>query len=195
MRQPDTTLTRTRLIAGWVLVAAAGAVLVAGVGLLLSQPEELPEEAPTTFRFATEEFTNRTGGYSFRYPPDWKVDKGGTATQVESPDDNIVVTFGDAPAGGLRDAAGELLAGVVSGYDQVTLTGIEVRNIGGSFGALVGGSGVNQNGVPIRFLVIAIAAPEKNFGITVFAAADKDPQEVLPPVQEIVASFDPTGDA
>jgi hypothetical protein len=108
---------------------------------------------------------------------------------INSPDHEISVSFGIAPSGSLISAAREIAQSVRGAYDEGELLAAEVQEIGGRRAVLTSGTGVNDAGIAIRFLAIAVKGPEQNYAITVFTARDSDPAEVLPVTQEVVASF------
>lgn len=49
---------------------------------------------------------------------------------------------------------------------------------------------MNDAGVAVRFLAITISLEGQNDAIAVFVADTTDPVQVLPPVEDIVASFE-----
>jgi hypothetical protein len=163
-----------------ILLLIVGAV--GGVAFILTRPSN---------EFATRHHENARGRYAFDYPPGWKIEESGSATQVTNPRGDVIISFGLGARGGLRKSSSELIGALKQSYTQVRLQGTESQIIAGQPSLLVGGSGVNANGVRIRFLAITIGGAERSYAVTIFTSASSDPKKVLPPAQEVVASFQP----
>lgn len=94
-----------------------------------------------------------------------------------------------AAAGSFEKAARDLLASIRDGYDRMRVARREDSSVGELPARAVSGGAVNERGAKLRFLVIAIEAPEAFFGVTVFTPAASNPATVLPPAQAIISSF------
>lgn len=132
---------------------------------------------------------NRFGGYRFGYPEEWAIDDAGTTSKVTSPDRAIVITFGFGPDGSLRGAAERFADSVLDTYDESSLLKAERQRVGGRRAVLASGIGTNETGVRIRFLVVVVKGPDRNYGISVFTAASSDPAVVVPTANRILDSF------
>jgi hypothetical protein len=159
-----------------------GAAVGVALGLRWNQPDA---------RFATTSYENTAGGYSFRHPPDWAVERDGTSTRLLSKDRSVAVSFGLAAAPDLTAASDALVAEIRRGYEDVRILGTERQLVGGLPALQVFGSGTNERGVGVRFVAISIEGPQGRpaFAITAFTAEEADPDRVVPTLNEIVASF------
>ncbi|HEX2029996.1 MAG TPA: hypothetical protein VHL78_01150 [Actinomycetota bacterium] len=184
--QPNDRARRFRTIAGWSLVGAAAVIVAIGVVVALTRDDE---GSGPSYRFATERFVNQEGRYSFYHPPDWEVEEDETVTRVLSPEEHTSVTFGLGAEGDLEAAETEFVERVQATYRRVELFALQQRDVGPYPALSVAGIGTNPEGVRVRFLAITVRAGERNYSIGVFTAAGSDPDEVVPPTQEIVNSF------
>jgi hypothetical protein len=133
---------------------------------------------------------NKHGGYVFDRPKSWRARKEGSATTAFPRDRSVIVTFGRAPNGALRSASSKLLEEVVRSYEDPAVREQAQLDTIGEYQALtIAGEGTTKKGNVVNFLVIAIDAGRRNFGVTVFTPAGSDPIEVLPDVQQVVSSF------
>lgn len=135
---------------------------------------------------------NRKGRYSFRYPRGWRLTSRRATTEVRSPDHVALVSLGRGPSGNLMKAAATFMRSIQQPYHRVQVQAAEVKRIQSYPAFLVSGTAVNKADVEIRFLAITIEGGRNgNYAIAVFTAANSDPAEVLPPVEQIIDSFRP----
>jgi hypothetical protein len=170
-------LVRALVVLG-LLGTAAGVVLA----LRWDQP---------TARFATTSYENTAGGYAFRYPPSWTVERTRRTTKLLSKDRSVAVSFGLGASTDLAAASKALVDEIRRGYTAVSILGTEEQLIGGTPAIQVFGTGKNDNGVSVRFVAVSIQGPAGRpaFAITAFTAAGADPDRVVPTLNEIVGSF------
>jgi hypothetical protein len=148
-----------------------------------------PSESPRP-TVQSERHTNDAAGYSFLQPPGWVVSDRETVSDLESPDGDVIVSFGLAPEGSLEEATAALAGSINDAYEDVQVSGPERQDMGEHRAVVVGGNAVNEAGVPIRFLALTLRLEGQNYAISVFVADASDPVKVLPPVEDIIASFD-----
>jgi hypothetical protein len=173
------------------LLAGGFTLLAAGITAMLVAPEAGPKPPlaePAQHGPASESFFNRRAGYSFRYPPRWRVEPNVTATMVASPGRDAVITFGLGAAGTLDHAEATLVTEVQDSYQGTRLAAVEAQRIGGRTALSVSGTGINSGGIRIRFVAITVRGLSRNYSITVFTPADVR-TSVLPRIQEVVSSF------
>ena len=173
------------------LLAGGFALLAVGVAALLVAPDAHPRpsaEEPGPSALASESFFNRRARYSFRYPSQWLVEPSRTATRVSSPRRDAVISFGLGAPGTLDHAEATLVTEVQKAYQDTRVAAVQAQRIGARPALSVSGSGVNPQGVAVRFLAITVKGQSRNYSITVFTAADAG-TSVLPRIQEIVSSF------
>lgn len=176
----------------WVAVVLVVLASLAGA-ILLWWPGPQPAVAPP--RSAADPdarlHRNAEAGYEIRSPSDWRVTESGTVTRLASPDRTVVVTVGVGPRGSLGQASDRLVASLRASYADVRLSGTEPEPIFGNRSLVAGGTAINDRGDGVRFLAIAIAAPEENYAMTVFIPEAADPFGLLPDLRRIVHSFRP----
>jgi hypothetical protein len=174
-----------------IIVGVAGLAVIITQALFAPprQPAPLPSNAPSP-TVQTGRHTNATAGYSFLRPAGWEVVDSGTASELTSPDHDVIVSFGMGPEGGLPEASAEFTASIEDAYDEVQLHQPRREEIAGRPAIVAGGSAVNDVGVAIRFLAITVAIEGEIYAISVFVADTSDPVRVLPAVEDIVASFE-----
>ena len=136
-----------------------------------------------------QSYRNEAGNFSFSHPPEWEVRARDVRTNLKAPGDAAVMSIGPLSAGSLESASDELLTALRDGYERVRVSRRQDSSVGDLPARAVAGRAVNERGARLRFLVIAIEAPEGCFGITVFTPETSDPATVLPPAQAIVSSF------
>jgi hypothetical protein len=187
--------TLTGLDAVIVLLSAGVAVIVTLVlfsPLRRSPPPSRAALSPTVQSPTVQStrHTNGAAGYSFFRPAGWEVSERGTVSELTGPDRDVILSFGLGPEGELWGASDKLAASIEGAYDEVQLQGPRREAIAGRSAIVVGGSAVNQAGVPVRFLAITIRIGGENYAISVFVAETSDPVKVLPVVEDIIASFE-----
>jgi hypothetical protein len=140
-------------------------------------------------RFATKPHANSRAGYSFAYPPRWRLEDRGTLAEVTSPGREVSVSFGLGARGSLQRASLRFVEELDESYRKLTLSGFQLTLVDSEPAVSFTGSAVSDKGIPIRFQAISLAGPERNYSLVVFVAASAEPAEVLPPVEEILGSF------
>ncbi|HET9253602.1 MAG TPA: hypothetical protein VFO16_00180 [Pseudonocardiaceae bacterium] len=138
------------------------------------------------------EVVNTAGHYRFDVPAGWSHAEDGRTTTVTSPDKATVVTLGVGGIGAIPMAGTAFFQEVASHYKNVQLLPPEAKKIGSRPALFYGGVGDNDQNTSIRFLAITVENKPTNYSIAVFTAADSDPKTVLPPVNQLVESFQPT---
>jgi hypothetical protein len=187
---PRRLLPAPRSLPPWTWVAVGGVLLsiAAAIGIALgpdlSRPPTPPAAAPEP-RFG-DLHRNVDGGYAFRYPDRWRIDEAGTVTLLRAPKGQAVVTFGIGARGAVHDTQRALLSGIERSYRRVRLEALQVAPIADRPAVTVAGTGVNERGVPIRFLAATIGGAGRNHSITMFTAAGG---EAMPALQRILDSF------
>src|SRR5687768_5819353 len=83
-------------------------------------------------RFATTSYENTAGGYAFRYPPSWRVERAGRTTKVLAQDRSVAVSFGLGASTDLAKASDALVDEIRQGYARVSILGTEEQLIGGA---------------------------------------------------------------
>jgi hypothetical protein len=151
------------------------------------------EAGDTGLRFATRAHANSKGGYSFAYPPRWRLADRGAAARVTSPGREASVSFDLGARGSLKRASLRFVEELQETYRKMTLNGFQLTLLDGEPAVSFTGSALGKRGTPIRFKAISLAGPERNYALVVFVAASANPSEVLPPVEEIIGSFRLTG--
>ena len=142
------------------------------------------------YTYATRRGENRPGGYSFSYPPSWRLSQEATTAKLTGPDGAVVVSLGRGPMGSIEAASASLVEEIKQGYRRVKVVASKPEIIGGAAALTVSGTGRNASGTSLRFLTVAIqGSGNRTFAITAFTVADADPSKVVPPLSEIVDSF------
>jgi hypothetical protein len=172
--------------AGWWGVGLLG-VAIFTVGAYFGSREERIGDRERVF--ATESHANSRAGYSFAYPPEWKLRETRSVARVVSPARDVSVSFGLGGRGDLQEASVEFVGELQEAYRKVSLTGFQLTLLDGEPAVAFTGSALSERGVPLRFQAVSVAGPRRNYGVSVFVAADADPTAALPRIQEILDSF------
>jgi hypothetical protein len=135
---------------------------------------------------------NLQAGYRFRYPITWEVAEDGTLTKLQSPKEDVVISFGLSQQGGLEASSEALVASIEDAHHNSRIIGAQQKEIGGSPSVIVAGLGTNDSGLRVRFLAITVEGEPNNYAISVFVPASSDADRLLPPIQRIVGSFRPS---
>lgn len=133
---------------------------------------------------------NEVGGFSFRPPEGWTVRDRGSVSELTSPDETVVVSFGAGRDGSMEDAAEALLNSIRDGYRDVRVGALERTHVGRRPAVVGAGSLVNAAGIRVRFLGLAIHVEGENRVIAVFASQPADPVQLLPEVERVIESFE-----
>lgn len=173
-----TVLSRLRERLVLTSIAVVALVLALGVGI-----------AGLVLGDGSGEVVNEAGGYQLAPPEDWKVSQDGAITKLTSPGKEAVISVSTGNPGALHDAGALLFQQVGRHYKNTKLTGVRSEQVGGRPALVYGGLGINKSNVKITFLAITVEAKPRNYAISVFTAADSNPQEVLPRVNSVVDTF------
>jgi hypothetical protein len=165
-----------------------GLLSVATLSLIVYALARGPAPTPPP-RLATEPHANSRAGYSFSYPPEWRLTEKGSAARIVSPGKEASISFGLGGKGSLRRVASQLVGELQDVYRNVSLTGFQLTLIDDEPAVAFTGSAVSRKDIPLRFQAISVAGEERNYSVTVFVAAEADPTEVVPPIQEMLDSF------
>jgi hypothetical protein len=145
----------------------------------------------------TARFENTAGGYRFRYPFGWHLSQNGPIAEVTSPRGDAVVSFGVGRVSGV-DRAASLSASlnrvvnlVGRSYSDVELTNITSRRIGGNPAVVREGLATNDAGGLVRFSLVVVQDPVRNFVIVTFEPARLVSVDVHSKLTAIVESFGP----
>jgi hypothetical protein len=160
-----------------------------GTSSLIAHVSTRGVDAPPEPRLATKSHANARAGYSFGYPPGWKLRERGSVSRVIGPAREASISIGLGGKGDLQDVAVRFVGELEEAYRRVDLIGFQLTLLDGEPAVSFNGSAVSDRGVALRFQAISVAGPERNYSVAVFVAADADPGKVLPPIQEIVNSF------
>lgn len=164
-------------------------LLAVGTSSLIAHVSARGDDQPPEPRLATKAHANARAGYTFSYPPGWTLRQKGSVARVMSPDADASVSIGIGGRGNLRTVAVRFVGELEETYRRVALTGFQLTLLDGEPAVSFNGSAVSNRGVALRFQAISVAGPARNYSVAVFVAADASPEEVLPPIQEIVDSF------
>lgn len=161
------------------------ALLLAATFLVIS----LMSGGSVTGKVDSQEVVNNVGRYRFEAPTGWSTTQQGRTTTVTSPDQATVVTLGVGRAGKLPVTGTEFFQEVARNYKNVEVIPPDAKDIGSRPALVYGGVGINAQNTKIRFLAITVQGTPVNYSIAVFTAAGSDPETVLPPVNQLVDTF------
>ena len=185
---------RSRNSRSWevlMIIGVAGLAVLINESLFAPPPQGSPRPSVTPSpTVSSGRHTNATAGYSFLRPAGWEVSESGTVSQLTAPDQDVIVSFGLGPDGGLREASTEFTSSIEDAYNEVQLQEPRREEIAGRPAIVAGGSAMNDAEVAVRFLAISVWIEGEIYAISVFVADESDPVRVLPAVEDIVASFD-----
>lgn len=132
---------------------------------------------------------NQAGGYQLMAPDDWDVTQEGPITKLASPDKDALISVTKGYRGPLNFAGAVFFQQVGRNYDKTKLTGVQGERVGSRPALIYSGEGINKAGVKVNFLAITVEGQPRNYAISVFTAANSNPQEVLPRVNSVVGTF------
>lgn len=175
----------------WAILslALAGAIVL----LVVFRPDDQSvQPLPATPSQDEQEIghVNAEAGYSFNYPPSWELTEEGTTSKVTSPDTAAIVSFGLGADGSLAEASTRFVSSLEDAYEDLEITADVPTEIAGSEANTVTAEATNDAGIRILIQAITVAAPDRNYAISSFTAADVG-SELTGVVEEIVASFRP----
>lgn len=196
--------SRSRRSADLLRQAAPIVMVAAGLVLLLIAALWGPPTRPAPAGSASERVAdplgiqtgaktthvNELGGYLIEVPAGWTVRDRRSASELISPDERFVMSFGSGPRGSLRDAARALLDSIRSGYRGVHAGLPEPTLLNGQRAVVISGRLRNAEGIRVRFIGLATRLGGENRVIGVFVSQPADPAEVLPVVEQVLGSFE-----
>lgn len=182
------TLTDTRvLVVVGVLAILVGAVLAVLTWLDLREPRDEVDRPP---QVETERTVSRRGGFAVTVPTDMEVRRRGRTFELTGGDPELVVNVGPASSRRLVPAHRSFLRTVDRGYARVRVIGRERGEVDGRRSLTTSGTAVNENDVPIRFVVVTVAARPRAYTLVAFTGRDTPPDEVLPRLNAVVNGFE-----
>jgi hypothetical protein len=175
------------LVAAGVLAILLGSVLGVLTWLNLREADEEPD-GPV--QVETERAVSRRGGFAVTVPLDMEVRRRGRTMELRAADPELVINIGPASSGRLAPAHRTFLRTVDRGYARVRVIGRERGEVDGRRSRTTSGTAVNENDVPIRFVVVTVAARPRNYTLVAFTGRDTPPDEVLPRLNAVVNGFE-----
>ena len=131
---------------------------------------------------------NAQGRYEFDSPANWTVVKKGSVTEVTSPRDEVLVSFGLAPRGDLLVASDRFLELLSDSFADLQLSGRQLGSTGGHLSMVRTGNAVEENGEELRFSAVVLEGDPENIAIAVFAKTFSQ-SNLSSKTNEIVASI------
>ena len=180
-----------RLSVGLALVLTVAASVA--IGLYARDWFPSTEQSETTQIEATDRYVNAPGGYAFRIPEGWNVGASGPTTEVTSPTGAVTVSIQTAPDGDIVAASQDVAEGLTMGWTGTEFELPRARSVGDQLPASsIGGTAVDSNGDPLRFLSIVVDSGASNHAITVRVPDGQGLAETSPPaIEELLSSFKP----
>jgi hypothetical protein len=180
-----------------LLVAVAVALGVGAASLVL---HDLPEPSAILAELAPSDDVPKAkvegkGGYSFRYPSQWKMQTDGAVSKVSSPDRRIVVSIGPGPAGTLQLSSERFIATLERQYRDVHVSKEGSDPVDGAAALLVSGTMTNAQGLDIRLFAVAMSESGRQYFVAGFSRVEVLEQGLQGRVREIAESFESTGAA
>ena len=134
---------------------------------------------------------NAEGGYAFRHPGGWTVVDRSTGTELSSTSDGVLVAFEVTSEPRIDVAAQSIARTFTAAWTGVAVEPPQVRKVAAFDAVSISGTGTDENGVAVRFMVIAVEGEARNFAIRVVVPQEYDPTSAQPQIEEVVASFEP----
>jgi hypothetical protein len=115
---------------------------------------------------------NEAGGYTFMYPRGWHTQSSATMSKVQSPEDDVIVSFSayKGRADPLRTAR-RLVDLVSHSYGRVRMGPVRIRAINGALAVLSFGRATNESRQPLRVVLAAILGGGRTLGVVGFESA------------------------
>jgi hypothetical protein len=176
-----------------VLIGASLAILV--IAAIYSPGQRVGTGQPSDIQIGADPdvvqglHVNQLGGYAFAPPPEWVVRDRGSASELISPEGDVVVSFGTGRPGSLRDAAQALLETIRDTYAGVRAGALQATEVGARPAFVASGGLTGPSGTRVRFLGMSIRIGGENRVIGVFVSQPADAAEVLPVVERVIGSF------
>lgn len=182
------TLSGSRvLVVVGVLAILVGSALAVLTWRDLREPDDEPHaRAPVE----TERAVSRRGGFAVAVPLDMEVRRRGRTMELRAADPELVINVGPASSKRLAQAHRTFLRTVDRGYARVRVIGRERGQVSGRRSLTTSGTAVNEAGVPIRFVVLTLAARPRAYTLVGFTARDAPPDVVLPRLNAAVEGFE-----
>lgn len=159
-----------------------------------SDPEPGPESDPESPEPApeppeTKRVVHHRGGFAVAVPTVMEVTREGRTLKLTAEDANLVVNVGPGESIPLPRAHSAFLRTLQGGYRDVDLIGTERTLVDDRPAVTTAGRATNSSGVPIRFVVLTVAAGPQTFTIAAYTARDSDPAATLPLVNAVANGF------
>jgi hypothetical protein len=174
----------------WAILSLALAGAIVLLVVFRPQDQSVQPLSPSPSQEQGIGHVNAQAGYSFSYPPSWDLAEEGTTSRVTGPDTAAVVSFGLGAEGALAEASSTFVTSLEDVYADLEITEAIQTEIAGSPATTVTAEATNDAGIRILIQAITVAAPDRNYAISVFIAADVE-SELSGVVEGIVASFRP----
>jgi hypothetical protein len=150
---------------------------------------QVPPDTTVVSLPGTRVYANRSGGYLLSYPSSWKLTERGSEADLTSPADRVILSFGSAPDGSLKNASDWLISHVTRPYGDVQIATMSRSRTQQGFRTLaVGGFARDAAGAPTRFLAIAIDGSGGNNTISL-RFPDKGVVDLVPAIRAIISSY------
>lgn len=138
---------------------------------------------------ATEPYVSSIASYGYLYPPKWDLREDGAVSKIVNQEGNVLVSFGPGPDGQLEPAMESFAALLDESYADFKKTGEERRTIGKNQALVFEGTALNEAGLPLRWTALLVEGDEDNYAIAAFSAANVDPSQIDPTLEEVFRSF------
>ena len=134
---------------------------------------------------------NASGGYVFSYPPSWTVRETGTLTELSSADEEIAISFGLGPPGGIEPAYEDFVSLIDETYDEASVRLVRGDYVEGNLRVKVIGKATTEAGFQIWFTGRVIA-PRGDQTLATLAAGPLGSRDTgANRANEILDSFEP----
>jgi hypothetical protein len=167
-------------------------VLAVAVGLVLAVVRLWPEGDTTTPAARTPKtrtFVSHPGGFSVRVPEGMQARRNGRTARFSSLDRSLVVSVGPSSPGPLEPASRALVQRIRETYARVRVAGRRADRVDGRPAVTTYGRASNADRVPLRFVVVVVAAKPRTYALTAFTSSSSDPRRVVPVVNQLAGSF------
>ncbi|MDQ4059047.1 MAG: hypothetical protein M3124_07990 [Actinomycetota bacterium] len=149
-------------------------------------PEVLGEERPFDGYHV-----NAGGGYAFSHPTGWTVRETGTLTELLSADEEIAISFGLGPPGGIEAAYDNFVSLIDESYDEASVRAVRADQVEGSLRVKLIGTATTEAGLQIWFTGRVIAPPGDQSLGTLAAGPLESRDTGRASANEILDSFKP----
>lgn len=134
---------------------------------------------------------NAEGGYAFRHPSGWTVADRSTGTVLSSTSEQVSVAFEVTSEPRIDVAAESIARTFTGGWTEVDVEPLQIRKVAAFDAVSISGTGTDDGGRAIRFMVIAVEGGIRNYVIRIVVPQAYDPTAAQPQIEEVVASFEP----